>query len=288
MSSFYFGSGDEAILVTHPDGLTQEQIEGFPAFQNWIKTFKKSLTMQKYQNHPYHEDLYTLRSINILSFFLVGLKENRSVLFLYLETIVANKNEKKLPGVVFLRGGSVAILIILRPSDSYDERYVVMIEQPRVAAGSLRFMEIPAGILDPTVGFKNPATQKLWDVVGLVLKEEDLTNMTDLALKDQSTDELLPAAMYPSVGGCDEYVKIYLWEREMDRMEIDALRTQFSGSRSDDNVAVRLLSYENLLQVGARDGKTLAAWALYEYLKSTRQIDSNGKPVAGGRRQSSS
>jgi hypothetical protein len=70
-------------------------------------------------------------------------------------------------------------------------------------------------------------------------------------------------------------------------MEIDALKSQFNKNRSaDDNLTVRLLSYENLLQVGARDGKTLAAWALYEYLKSTRQIDHNGKPSQMGRRDS--
>lgn len=33
------------------------------------------------------------------------------------------------------------------------------------------------------------------------------------------------------------------------------------------------MSYERLLEVGARDGKTLAAWSLYEYLKRTGELE---------------
>jgi len=71
---------------------------------------------------------------------------------MYLEVVVENKKKEPLTNVVFLRGGAVAVLIILRPSDSPDERYVVMTEQPRIPAGSLNFMEIPAGMLDPKDG----------------------------------------------------------------------------------------------------------------------------------------
>lgn len=67
--------------------------------------------------------------------------------FVKLSADVRNK-DGYLPGIAFLRGGSVAMLMILRPSDSKNERWVVMTEQARIPAGSLRFMEIPAGMLD--------------------------------------------------------------------------------------------------------------------------------------------
>jgi hypothetical protein len=33
------------------------------------------------------------------------------------------------------------------------------------------------------------------------------------------------------------------------------------------------MNYDDLLEVGSRDGKTLAAWSLYEYLKRTGILD---------------
>jgi ADP-sugar diphosphatase len=149
-----------------------------------------------------------------------------------------------------------------------------MTQQPRIPAGSLGFMELPAGMIDPTDStFRGTAARELKEEVGLVLKEEDLIDMTELALKGHETEEMLENAMYPSPGGCDEFISIYLWEREMDRMQIDSLRGKLGGERSErENIRVRLFNYEKLLHVGARDGKTLAAWGLYEYLKRTRQI----------------
>ena len=281
MGSFNLAGWTDPVTVTHPEGLTKEHIENFPGFQTWISTLKNSLKQQKYTSHPLHDDDYKLRSIDIQANFMVGPAENQRPLFLYLVATIENIRGEKLPYAVFLRGGSVAVLIILRPSDSLDERYVVMTEQPRISAGSLSFMEIPAGMLDPNDRkFAGAAARELQEEIGLVLKEKDLTNMTEIALKGQQTEEMLQLAMYPSPGGCDEFISIFLWEREMDRMQIDGLRGRLTGNRSEkEKITVRLLNYEKLLQVGARDGKTLAAWALYEYLKRTMQIDHNGKEV---------
>ena len=63
--------------------------------------------------------------------------------------------------MVFLRGGSVVILTIVRPIDAPLERYVIMTEQVRIAAGSLSFMEIPAGMLDDERNVKSGHRRKL-------------------------------------------------------------------------------------------------------------------------------
>jgi len=273
-----WGEDEGVVRVNHPDDLTRTQVEEFDGFKTWIDTLRASLKQQKYPSHPFHEEGYKLKKVEIKEKYMIG----KRPLFMYVEALVESKNGDRLPGVAFLRGGAVAVLIILRPSDSPDERYVVMTEQARIPAGSLSFMEIPAGMLDPKDGnkFDGAAAREIKEEIGLVLKEEDLTNMTEIALKGEQTDELLQRAMYPSPGGCDEYISIFLWEREMDRMQIEGLRGRLTGIRSEkERITVRLLNYEKLLQVGARDVKTLAAWALYEYLKRTRQIDHNGKEV---------
>jgi ADP-sugar diphosphatase len=106
---------------------------------------------------------------------------------------------------------------------------------------------------------------------GLEVKEDDLVNLTELALADTPVSEKLQQAMYPSPGGSDEYIAIFLWEKVLDRQEIEDLREKLTGERSSgEKITVKLLNYEELWKVGARDAKTLAAWSLYEALKRAR------------------
>lgn len=272
MESFDLPGWDPVVRVTHPAGISMEQIIQFRAFDLWSRTLKSSIKRQKFSDHEFHNEPYQLKAVEIQSYNMHPV--TMQPLFLKLEAIVVNDQGEDLPGIVFLRGGSVAVLIIVRPTDSLDERYVIMTEQPRVAAGSLGFMEIPAGMMNTTdSNFKFAAARQIEEEVGLHLKQEDLIDMTELALKGQETEESLQNAMYPSPGNCDEFISIYLWERDMDRMQIDGLRGKLGGKRSEkQKIRVSLLNYEKLLHVGARDGKTLAAWSLYEYLKRTRQI----------------
>ncbi|KAF2446692.1 NUDIX family hydrolase [Karstenula rhodostoma CBS 690.94] len=278
LESFSLPGWDNTVPVTHDSGITQSQILNFRGFDTWQKTLQSSLKRQKFSDHEFNADPYELKSIEIQSYDLVGrleaLPHQKRPLFIKLRAKVENAKGEDIPAVVFLRGGSVAVLIIVRPTDSLDERYVIMTEQARIPAGSLSFMEIPAGMIDPKDdSFGGTAARELEEEVGLKLKEQDLINMTELALKGHETEESLQNAMYPSPGGCDEFISIYLWEKEMDRMQIDGLRGKLGGERSErEHIRIRLLNYEKLLQVGARDGKTLAAWSLYEYLKRTRQI----------------
>jgi ADP-sugar diphosphatase len=267
--------GWDDVTVKLPPGLSRESFLDFPPYKTWIATLKTSIKRQKYGDHVFHEEPYKLKEIDVQSFDEVTLKSGQKrILFLKLVALVENDKGESVPGVAFLRGGAVAVLMVLRPYDSLDERYVIMTEQPRIPAGSLNFMEIPAGMLDPGDGsFSGAAAREIDEEIGLKLNRNELIDMTELALKGHQTEETLQNAMYPSPGGCDEYISIFLWEKEMDRMQIDGLRGRLTGDRTErENIKVSILNYERLLHVGARDGKTLAAWSLYEYLKRTREI----------------
>jgi ADP-sugar diphosphatase len=189
--------------------------------------------------------------------------------------IAEAKNEKgdSLPGIAFLRGGSVAILMILRPNDSKTERWVIMTEQPRIPAGSLRFMEIPAGMLDNNRTFSGAAAKAIEDETGLTVHESELVDLTKLPLQGVIATESLASGMYSSPGGLDESIAIFLWEKVMDRIEIESLKGKLKGLRRQEvMVTVRILDYEELWKVGARDAKTLASWSLYEALKRSRKL----------------
>jgi ADP-sugar diphosphatase len=165
------------------------------------------------------------------------------------------------------------VLMILRPTDDPDERYVVMTEQPRIPAGCLRFMEIPAGMIDGDKKLAGKAAKEIKEETGLTILEDDLVNMTELALKSAEVNKNLQAGMYPSPGGSDEYIPLFLWEKLMSRMNIEDLKDKLTGERwQDEMITLKLVKYEELWKEGARDAKTLdaktlAAWALYEGLR---------------------
>lgn len=166
------------------------------------------------------------------------------------------------------------MLMILRPSDANTERWVIMTEQPRIPAGSLRFMEIPAGMIDDKNTFAGAAANEIKEETGLVVRESELIDLTELALRGMDENEVLQPAMYPSPGGSDEFIAIFLWEKVLDRQEIEDLRGKLTGLRTQgEKITVRILDYEQLWRVGARDAKTLAAWSLYEALKRARHPD---------------
>lgn len=110
MSTFNLPSsslGDVPVHLT-PD-LSQDQLLSFPAFQTWISTLENSLSLQhKDGDHAFHQDPYKLRKIDIQSVDIFG---SGKLGFVKLKAEVSNDNGEKLPGSVFLRGGSVAMMV---------------------------------------------------------------------------------------------------------------------------------------------------------------------------------
>lgn len=51
----------------------------------------------------------------------------------------------KLPGIVFSRGNSVAVFLVLNTGES--DPWIVMVKQPRVPIGEMEFMELPGVII---------------------------------------------------------------------------------------------------------------------------------------------
>ena len=271
MSLFYLDGFLDSVKVTLTSNITKDQLLAFPAFRTWKDTLQSNLALQDEDtNHAFPNGPYTLRTIEIQSVDWFG----RKIGFVKLKAVIRNREEKELPGIAFLRGGSVAMLMILRPKHSRDERLVVMTEQPRVPAGSLAFLEIPAGMLDDSETFSGAAAKEIEEETGFKLPKSELIDMTELALRhSKTTEKTLQNAMYPSPGGSDEFIPIFLWEKELDRQEIEDLRGKLTGKRTQgEMITLRVCNYEDLWREGARDAKTLAAWALYEGLNRAGTI----------------
>jgi ADP-sugar diphosphatase len=63
--------------------------------------------------------------------------------FIKFRADVVNEVGGFLPGIVFMRGGAVTMLVILQCE---GEDYSIITLQPRVPAGKFLFPELPAGI----------------------------------------------------------------------------------------------------------------------------------------------
>lgn len=261
--------------------VSKEAIINFKAFKDWLDAMIENLARQNTPGHAFQPDPWQLKEVKVHS---VTIFATGKIGFMTIEAILRkDKEPKSLDRVIFLRGGSVAVLMILRPKDSRNERYVILTEQPRIGACGMSFLEIPAGMLDEEDEIKGKAIQEIKEETGLEIQKDELIDMTELALGQTETAEDLRPAMYPSPANLDEFIPILLWEKELDRKEIEGLKGKLTGLRKQDElITLRVCDYEVLWKEGARDAKTLAAWALYEGLNRAGKIEERLREIRKG------
>lgn len=111
MSAFTLPNSKPEVPVHLTSNLSKEQLLTFPAFRNWLSTLQRSLSTQKDTSHTFHTAPYQLRRINIQSADFFG---GHRLGFVKLQAEVSNNDGEKLPGSVFLRGGSVGMMVVIR------------------------------------------------------------------------------------------------------------------------------------------------------------------------------
>ena len=168
--------------------------------------------------------------------------------------------------------------------DDEEERYVLLTVQPRVAAGSLEFVELPAGMVDEGGSFAGQAAREMEEELGLVIGEGELVALSELAgeVADAAGEGgviggegvgRLPRAVYPSAGGCDEYIPIYMHERRVPRAQLGEWTGKLTGLREEgEKITLKLVRMRDLWKEGARDAKCLAAVALWEGLRREGKV----------------
>lgn len=272
-------------------GSDKEQLEynraqlNFKAFEDWRKAIRDNLSRQRDPGHTFEADPWILKEVKIHS---VHVFANGKIGFMTIEAFFERETElpKYLDRVVFLRGGSVAMLMILRPRDSPNERYVIMTEQPRIGACSMSFLEIPAGMLDDSPEVKGKVLEEIKEETGFTIQKDELINLTELALRDAEAKDHVQSAMYPSPANLDEFIPLFLWEKELDRQEIEDLKGKLTGLRKQQEmITLRICNFEALWREGARDAKTLAAWALYTGLSKEGKIQEELQDIRTGLRK---
>lgn len=96
------------LRVNSTADLARDELSSFPAFKTWLSTLQNSLARQSNPSHEFHDDPYVLRQIDIQAVDRFG---GGRLGFVKLKADVSNGRGEKLPGSVFLRGGSVGMLV---------------------------------------------------------------------------------------------------------------------------------------------------------------------------------
>ena len=160
---------------------------------------------------------------------------------------------------------------------------MILTIQPRTAAASLSFTEIPAGMLDGST-LTGAAAAEIEQEASLKVRESELINLSELALASNVSDnnntspaggvhERLKEAMYPSPGACDEFIPLLLCQKRLTARHMAWLQGRATGLRGEgERIKLKLVPLGRVWREAGRDAKALAAVALYEGLKREGRI----------------
>jgi ADP-sugar diphosphatase len=91
--------------------LTSSQLQSHKPYKTWLSTLQHSLALQSSDpSHAFHKDPYELKKIEVQAVDFFG---GERIGFVKLKAEIKNSNGEKLPGSVFLRGGSIGIIVSL-------------------------------------------------------------------------------------------------------------------------------------------------------------------------------
>lgn len=191
-----------------------------PLLQNWGDSVSKDITIQ---------------SITVVS---IDYKSNGEPIFAKILVIANDFKGNKLPGVIFLRGGSVAILPILTAKET-GEKYVVFTTQTRLAVGECSLLEIPAGMLDGNGDFVGVASKEFEEELGISIKKSDLTHITPRKRQDDLFGISFSRGIFVSPGATDETMEYFLYQKTMPEKKIRKLHGAVTGNE-DEHESIKL------------------------------------------------
>lgn len=170
-----------------------------------------------------------------------------------------------LPGISFLRGGTVAILCILHPTEENQEPRVILTQQARLPVGSYNLIELPAGMLDESGDFSGIAAQELKEECGINIRSDQLIDLTDMAFDSEPW-------IYPSAGGCDEFIKLFLYRERIPLASILDMEDRIGGLvEHGERIHLRIVKLSQVWKL-TRDAKAHCSLYLLDQLQKEGKI----------------
>lgn len=185
-------------------------------------------------------------------------KIDKPVRFIKFYACVVDGSDGPLGGIVFMRGGSVVILTVL---ECDGNEYTILTMQPRFPSGIFSFPEIPAGTMEESGNFVGGAARELREEAEIEVKLEDLIDLTQLIYGDNFK------GVYTTVGGSDEFLRIFCYRIKVDSNYLEELEGKCTGLDSEnEQIQLKVIPLRNLV-LEAPDAKSLSALMLYQTAK---------------------
>lgn len=249
----------DGVAYTAAEGVPLKDVMSAAIFQSWLAKVKQDERFELRAVHFQSLDRFGPR-VGFIKFKADIMGRGRKAVSADVElrddSVSPSASEPRpLPGVVFMRGGSVGILPVFTcPGKGH---FAVMAVQPRVPVGSFECLEIPAGMLDGDGNFMGVAAKELKEELGIEINEGDLTDMTALAG--------YPEGFFPTPGGSDETIRIFAFQRTISQEGLDAMNGKCTGVLDEhEQITLKVVPLCDLWRVG--DGKTIVAYTLFKEL----------------------
>lgn len=208
-----------------------------PKFREWIRGFlvQKEITLQEF--HVTDVDFFGPVNPARLGFVKgFGIAHDAT-------------NGDPIPAIAFIRGGAVAVLIIVSVIET-GQKYALLCKQLRFPSGGMK-VEACAGMLDSkTATVVGVAFNEVKEETGFVITEADLIPLGQIT---------------PSAGGCDEIIHLYAWETTITQEEFEDKQRKVFGEGVYEKIKLIFYPYEDfdtvLDQIG--DVKAECCWRRY-------------------------
>jgi len=229
--------GDLTIPIYSPSHISKETI------QSVLESYKF-----KEWSNSLDTNCIEISRLNILNVYMFG--KNVGFVDLVLDAnLKTSKNKIKIPGYVFLRGGAVAMLMIL------NKEYVITTKQFRVASGKF-LIEAPAGMLDESGDFKGVAAKEIEEECGIHINTKDLQDLGYIT---------------PSPGGCDEKIHLFSIDISLSEEELKRILSKIHGEEHEgEQIELKLINFSKKDILATNDAKLISAAFAYETLNNFR------------------
>lgn len=223
----------ETPLITH--GIIGACVSSLK-FRNWINSIDPEFTVTR----------IVIQSVDMFGPNVGFIKVKADATIKAVDKKDGVLKDMPIPSIVFIRGASVAILVILMCE---GKRWIIWTKQPRFAVGSRYCVELPAGMLDDNGNFAGVAAKELSEETGIKIT----TNMLDYL-----------GNIYPSPGGCDEMIGLFCYTQEVSPKELADFQGKCTGVEGEI-ITLEIMPYEGVEHsTEPLDAKALCAVLLYE------------------------
>jgi len=230
-----FEQGERSVGVVPGAGVSVEAAAAALAsvpFRNWVTGLDSALCVNSVE----------IQSVDMFGPRVGFVKFKADVTF-------GGPDGRFVPGIVFMRGGAVAILVVLRVTSDAgpDREFTVLTCQPRVPIGKVAWPEIPAGMLDGDGHFAGVAAKVSFfsahhgptpmsrcvcfsfsfhsPPLPILIPHAHSPSLHHQEMKEETGIEINAAdlidmtakvygedspGMIPSAGGCDEAIRLFL------------------------------------------------------------------------------